>query len=79
MVLDGAINKGLFVGFVQQFLIPTLSPGQMVIMDRLQTHCGLEVRTSIEAVGCELMLLPSYNPDLNPSDHARWVRFMVKN
>jgi transposase len=40
-------------------------------MDRLQAHCGVEVRASIEAAGCRLMLLPSYSPDLNPSDHAR--------
>jgi transposase len=79
MVLDGAINKGLFVGFVQEFLIPTLRPGQVVIMDRLQAHCGVEVRACIEAAGCELMLLPSYSPDLNPIEFTfSWLKRLLR-
>jgi transposase len=79
MVLDGAVNKSLFVGFVQKFLIPTLRPGQVVIMDRLSAHCGVEVRASIEAAGCQLMLLPSYSPDLNPIEFAfSWLKTFLR-
>jgi transposase len=79
MVFDGAINKSLFVGFVKELLVPSLRPGQVVIMDRLQAHCGVEVRASIEAAGCRLMLLPSYSPDLNPIEFAfSWLKTFLR-
>ena len=73
MVIDGAVNGDIFVAFVQQLLVPTLRPGQVVIMDRLSAHKRMEVRELIQAAGCELWLLPAYSPDLNPAAQARQV------
>lgn len=48
-------------------------------MDRLQAHCGVEVRNSIERAGCELMLLPSYSPDLNPIEFTfSWLKTFLR-
>ena len=70
MVLDGPINGQLFTAYVEQFLVPTLSPGDIVIMDNLSSHKGPRVRELIEAVGAELKYLPPYSPDFNPIENA---------
>ena len=65
-VLDGPINGQLFTAYVEQFLVPTLSPGDIVIMDNLGSHKGQAVRKAIRAAGAKLLFLPPYSPDLNP-------------
>ena len=65
-VLDGPINGESFTAYVTQFLVPTLSPGDVVIMDNLGSHKGAAVRKAIRAVGARLLFLPPYSPDLNP-------------
>ena len=65
-VLDGAINGETFRAYVEQFLAPCLSPGDMVVMDNLSSHKVAGVRQAIEAVGARLLYLPPYSPDLNP-------------
>jgi transposase len=65
-VLDGPINGQLFTTYVEQFLVPTLSPGDIVIMDNLGSHKGQAVRKAIRAAGAKLLFLPPYSPDLNP-------------
>jgi len=65
-VLDGAMNRGAFLVYVDQILCPTLSPGDIVIMDNLPAHKGEAVRKLIEAKHAELRFLPPYSPDLNP-------------
>ena len=65
-VLDGPINGQLFAAYVEQFLVPTLSPGDIVIMDNLGSHKGRAVRNAIRAAGAKLLYLPPYSPDLNP-------------
>ena len=65
-VIDGAINGELFLAYVEQFLAPTLMPGDIVIMDNLGSHKVDGVRRAIEAVGAKLIYLPPYSPDLNP-------------
>ena len=80
MVIDGAVNGDIFVAFVKQLLVPTLKPGQVVIMDRLSAHKRVEVRELIEAAGCELCLLPSYSPDLNPIEFAfAWLKAFLRS
>ena len=69
-VIDGAVNGDLFVAYVQQQLVPTLQPGDVVIMDNLSSHHRVEVRQAIEAVGAELRYLPPYSPDFNPIEQA---------
>lgn len=65
-VLDGPINGESFTAYVTQFLVPTLSPGDVVIMDNLGSHKGAAVRKAIRAAGARLIFLPPYSPDLNP-------------
>ena len=80
MVIDGAVNGDIFVAFIKQLLVPTLRPGQVVIMDRLSAHKRVEVRELIEAAGCELCLLPSYSPDLNPIEFAfAWLKAFLRS
>jgi transposase len=65
-VLDGPINGESFKAYIEQFLMPTLKPGDIVIMDNLGCHKGHAVRQAIRAVGARLLFLPPYSPDLNP-------------
>jgi transposase len=70
MVLDGPINGVWFQAYVDQVLAPTLSPGDVVIMDNLGSHKGAGVRAAIEATGAKLLYLPPYSPDFNPIENA---------
>ena len=69
-VLDGPINGQLFTAYVEQFLVPTLSPGDIVIMDNLGSHKSQAVRKAIRAAGARLLFLPPYSPDLNPIEQV---------
>jgi transposase len=70
MVLDGPVNGQWFQAYVDQVLVPTLSPGDIVIMDNLGSHKGAGVRKAIEATGATLLYLPPYSPDFNPIEKA---------
>ena len=70
MALDGPINREVFVAYVEQILVTTLKPGDIVIMDNLPAHKGAQVRDAIEAVGAELRYLPPYSPDFNPIENS---------
>jgi transposase len=65
-VFDGAINGDLFLDYVEQVLVPTLTHGDIVVMDNLSSHKKPAVREAIEATGAALRFLPPYSPDLNP-------------
>lgn len=65
-VIDGPINGAAFLAYVEQFLVPTLEVGDIVIMDNLGSHKGKAVRRAIRSVGARLLFLPKYSPDLNP-------------
>jgi transposase len=69
-VIDGPINGETFRAYVEQFLVPTLSPGDIVIVDNLGSHKGVGVRRAIEAVGARLLYLSPYSPDLNPIEQV---------
>lgn len=70
LVIDGAMNGTVFLAYVEQFLAPTLAPGDIVIMDNLSSHKVAGVREAIEACGASLVYLPPYSPDLNPIEQA---------
>jgi transposase len=70
LTVDGPINGPLFLAWVEQHLVPTLSVGDIVIMDNLSSHKVAGVREAIEAAGAELRYLPPYSPDLNPIELA---------
>jgi len=65
-VLDQPINGTSFLAWVEQFLAPTLAPGDVVILDNLSSHKRPAVRRAIRATGARLLFLPAYSPDLNP-------------
>jgi transposase len=65
-VIDQAMNGAIFVEYVRQCLLPTLTPGDIVVMDNLSAHKTDAVRELIEGAGAELRYLPPYSPDLNP-------------
>ena len=69
-ILDGAVNGELFESYVEHIFAPTLSPGEVVIMDNLSVHKREKVRQLIEMKGCQLLFLPSYSPDLSPIEEA---------
>jgi transposase len=65
-VIDGPINGELFAAYVEQFLVPTLACGDIVILDNLGSHEGHRTRSAIRNAGAHLLFLPPYSPDLNP-------------
>ena len=69
-VFDGPINGRSFTAYVEQILVPTLSPGDIVIMDNLGSHKSQAVRQAIRQAGARLFFLPPYSPDLNPIEQV---------
>jgi transposase len=69
-VYDGAMNGTVFRAYVHQVLLPTLEPGDVVIMDNLPAHKAAGVREAIEDAGARLLFLPPYSPDFNPIENA---------
>ena len=69
-VIDGPINGTSFRAYIEQFLVPTLSPGDIVVMDNLGSHKGKAVRHLIRSAGAKLFFLPRYSPDLNPIEQV---------
>jgi putative transposase len=65
-VLDGPIDGASFRIYVEKVLVPSLSPGDIVVMDNLGSHKGKAIRQAIKAAGAKLFFLPKYSPDLNP-------------
>lgn len=69
-VFDGPINGASFLAYVEQILVPTLKPGDVVVIDNLGSHKGKAVRGAIRAAGAHLIFLPPYSPDLNPIEQV---------
>lgn len=70
MILEGSADTLAFEVYIEQVLAPSLSAGQIVVMDNLSTHTGKEVRQALAARGCRLLFLPAYSPDLSPIEEA---------
>ncbi len=70
LVVDGPMNGDVFLAYVEQQLIKTLKPHDVVIMDNLSSHKRAGVKEAIESVGAHLAYLPPYSPDLNPIELA---------
>lgn len=69
-VIEGPIDGESFRTYVAEVLVPTLKPGDIVIMDNLGSHKGKAVRQLIRAAGAKLLFLPKYSPDLNPIEQV---------
>ena len=70
MLLDGPMNGAAFLAYVEQVLVPTLVPGDLVMMDNLPAHKVTGVKEAIEAAGARRVFLPPYSPDFNPIEQA---------
>lgn len=78
-IFDGPINGQKFLAYVERFLVPTLAPGDIVILDNLGSHKAKAVRDAIRDTGAHRLFLPPYSPDLNPIEQAfaklkHWLR-----
>ena len=69
-VFDGPINGVRFLAYVTEVLVPTLKPGDVVVLDNLGSHKGKAVRDAIRNAGARLAFLPPYSPDLNPIEQV---------
>ena len=69
-VFDGPLNGPRFLAYVEHCLLPTLTPGDIVILDTLSSHTGTAVRMAIERAGATLRFLPPSSPDLNPIEQG---------
>ena len=78
-VIDGPINGEIFLAYIEQFLAPTLRPGDIVVLDNLGSHKSANVRRAILNADARLAFLPPYSPDLNPIEQVfakvkHWMR-----
>jgi transposase len=69
-LIEGPINGQTFLAWVEQFLVPTLRKGDVVVMDNLGSHRGKAVRRALRQAGARLLFLPKYSPDLNPIEQV---------
>lgn len=69
-LFDGPINGERFLAYVRQMLVPTLKPGDVVILDNLGSHKSNAVRQAIRKAGAKRIFLPKYSPDLNPIEQV---------
>jgi transposase len=84
MLFNGSCNRKLFENWVEQFLIKELKVGQVVVMDNAAFHKSIKTKELIESVGCRLIFLPPYSPDLNPiekfwANMKRWIKTHISN
>jgi transposase len=70
LLVRGTIDQRVFATFVERVLVPSLHPGQIVILDNLAVHKSAPARALIEEAGCHLVFLPPYSPDCNPIELA---------
>ena len=70
LAVEGATTREGFGAYLEGALVPSLRPGQVVVMDNLSAHKGGRVKEIVEAAGCDLLYLPPYSPDLNPIEQA---------
>lgn len=68
-VFQGSCNRDVFEIYLEKVLVPTLHPGQIVVLDNASFHKGGRIRELIETAGCFLQYLPAYSPDFNPIEH----------
>ena len=77
MTLEGPADMLVFEAFVEQVLVPTLRPGQIVVLDNLSIHKSEKAQRLIESCGCQLLFLPPYSPDLTPIEQM-WSKLKAR-
>lgn len=69
-IFEGYSNSEIYETYIEKVLIPKLKPGMVLIIDNARFHKSKKVQALIESVGCRLIFLPPYSPDLNPIEHS---------
>ena len=79
MTFAGSCNRGVVERWLEEMLLPQLSPGKVLVLDNASFHKGGRIRDLVEEAGCELLYLPPYSPDLNPIEQCwGWVKARVR-
>lgn len=77
--VEGACNRTVFETWLENCLLPTLIPGQVVVMDNATFHKGGRIKQLIEDVGCQVLYLPPYSPDLNKIEQCwSWLKSRIR-
>lgn len=77
--VEGACNRVVFETWLENCLVPTLIPGQIVILDNASFHKGGRIQELIEQAGCQLLYLPPYSPDLNKIEQCwSWLKSRIR-
>lgn len=69
-VVEGGVTTAVFETYVARILVPSLHPGDIVILDNLAVHKSARVRGMLSARGVKMLFLPAYSPDLSPIENA---------
>ena len=69
LIHEGSVDTAAFLSYVEHVLLPTLEPGQIVIMDNFTIHHNSNVQMLLESKDCRVFYLPTYSPDFNPIEH----------
>lgn len=78
--VEGSCNRNVFETWLEKCLIPALKPGQVVIMDNATFHKGGLIQELIESVGCRILYLPPYSPDLNRIEKCwAWLKSRIRH
>lgn len=77
MTVEGAVDAAVFRAYVEQVLVPTLKPGDIIVMDNLSVHKVSGIEQALQAVGASLVYLPPYSPDLSPIEPC-WSKIKEK-
>ena len=79
MTFDGSCNRSVLEKWLEEVLLPQLSPGKVLVLDNASFHKGGRIRELVEGAGCELLYLPPYSPDLNPIEQCwGWIKARVR-
>ena len=77
MTIEGATTGPVFITYVEQILLPTIKPGDVVVLDNVGAHKVKRAKELIEAAGASMLFLPPYHPDLNPIENA-WSKVKAR-
>jgi transposase len=79
MTVQGGTDTAVFATYLEHFLLPSLAPGMLVVVDNVGAHQPERIRRLVAAAGCQLVFLPAYSPDLSPVEEAAsLIKALVK-
>jgi putative transposase len=76
-MFEGHCDSKLFEYYVEEIVIKVLEPNQVLIIDNASFHKPQRIKVLVESVGCKVLFLPSYSPDLNPIEKY-WFKLKTK-